>query len=94
MQHLEVSGAVVIYIGRTVSKGGDRVLACLVVANCRMLSRLIQEQNSSKLPTESFNTYACIGEVMCSRLLRLLGHKSLNSTPCHLTKEYGIAFCF
>jgi hypothetical protein len=59
-----------------------------------MVGRLIQEQKSSKLLTESFNTYACTGEVMCSRLFGLLGHKSLNSTPCHLTKGYGIAFCF
>ena len=41
-----------------------------------MLGRLIQEQNSSKLLTESFNTYACTGEEMCSRLFGLLGYKS------------------
>jgi hypothetical protein len=73
---------------------GDRVLACLVVANCKMLGRLIQERKSSKLLTESFNTYACSGEVMCSQIFGPLGHKILYSTPCHLTKEYGIAFCF
>jgi hypothetical protein len=73
---------------------GDRVLACVVVANCRMPGRLIQEENSSKLLTDSFNTYARTGEVMCSRLFGLLGYKIISSTPCHMTKEYRIAFCF